>query len=262
MKEIILGFFIGFVGCSIVGNFVWLVSNIFKQRTMKKEKDVQSIEALTIAATNDKSFVDDALSDCKSLISTIDTCELEEKLYKRVDILNESTHLYKLTMLFDVDSAIQSIDFDSYGNKYNYDPSQVRTYNYKELLTKQSFASKFFEYMFPEFDKIHKYNDSKNGICEINFTNNKDSNKCILEIKYFYASKNISINYPILNGYYFGCRIGSQIIVSELENTLERINTLVSNLDYIRPKDKQCITETIQLEQNNLNCHKFPQFKA
>lgn len=265
MKEILIGVFIGLVFCSIGVNFVQLFNKIFKrkQHTMEKEKDVKSIEDLTIAATDDKQLVDSTLSDCETLISTIKACEAEEKCVKRVDILDESTHLYKLTILFDIDSVAQTVDFKSYKNKYIYDPSQVNRYDYKELLMKQTFALKFFKYMFPEFDKsyINDLND-KNGICEIYFTTDEHANKYILEIKYFYASKNISLNYPILNGYYFGCRIGSQLATSELVSTLNRIDEFISNFDYIKSTDKQCIKSIIRSELESISCNKYPQFKA
>ena len=261
MKEIILTIFavIGIMtALSVCGAIITsIISSIISNKKHKPSSESdQSIESLTIEATNDKQCVDEALSDCDNLINFIKTYEKENKLSKDVEIIDEAVHMYRLLMSFDdLDSQI---DFNKYMEKYNYNHSLVKTYSTKELLMIQTFALKFYEYMFPNDAK--PYSRGRNGICEIEFIHDENMNKYILKLEYVYGTTSVTHNYPILDGYYFGCMIGSQILIGEL---LDMVNEMerVLNIDSLSSSVvKNHIKEVFTKMKTAINAKKFPQF--
>lgn len=227
-----------------------------KSSSKNTESD-QSIESLTVEATNDKSYVDEALSDCNELINYVKACEKENKLSKDVEILDEQIHIYRLLMSFD-DSDSQ-IDFNKYAEKYNYNHSLVKTYSTKELLMIQTFALKFYEYMFPNDAK--PYSRGRNGICEMRFIHDKNMNKYILEIEYVYGTTSVTHNYPILDGYYFGCMVGSQILVDDLLNMVSEMECVLDINAFSSLAAREHIKNVFAKMRNTLKSKKFPQFK-
>lgn len=55
-------------------------------------------------------------------------------------------------------------------------------------------------------------------------------NKYILKFEYIYGTTSVNHNYPILDGYYFGCMVGSQILVNELLDMLDSMEHVL-NID-------------------------------
>ena len=236
-----------------------------KSSSDKNTKPKQTIESLTIEATNDKQYIDEALSDCDNLINFIKTCEKENKLSKDVDIIDESIHKYRLLMSFDKieiydDDLNPQLDFNKYVEKYNYNHSLVKTYSAKELLVIQAFALKIFEYMFPN-DNPYNSRHGRDGICKMQFIHDENMNKYILEVEYIYGTTSVKHNYPILDGYYFGCMVGSQILINELLDMVGEMERIldIDNISSLTVKNH--IKAVFTRMRTALNAKKFPQFR-
>ena len=122
----------------------------------------------------------------------------------------------------------------------------------------QTFALRFFDYMFPnETD----YSKGRNGICKMEFIHDENMNKYILNFEYVYGTKSVNHNYPILDGYYFGCMVGSQILVGELLNMVNDMESVMELDDLSAPIVKDHLKNIFTKMKNTLNSKKFPQFK-
>lgn len=251
--------FIGF-GVFIVTLICDIINIIkFKNKCKKcKSSSDQTIENLTIEATNDKQYIDNALLDCNKFINFINNCEKQNVLSKEVNIIDESIHQYRLMMTFNVDPDLQEIDFNEYAEKYNYNNSLVKTCSLKELLMIQTFALKFFDYMFPKRTLYSK--NGRDGICKIEFIH-ENTNKCILIIEYFYGTESVRHNYPILDGYYFGCMVGSQILVDKLIPMVDEIERITDIGSLSSSLVKEHIKRVLTKMKIELNIRKFPRFK-
>lgn len=270
MKNFILTVFtcIGIMTVSTVtvALIATIINDVISKRKKRKlssddkndKSNDQSIESLTIEATNDKQYVDEALADCDNLINYIKACEKQNKSSKEVEIIDEQIHKYRLLMSFDIDSDSQEINFNEYAEKYNYNHSIFKTYSTKELLVIQTFALKIFEYMFP--NDLKPYSRGRNGICEMQFVHDKKLNKYVLKIEYIYRSSSVDFNYPILDGYYFGCMVGSQILISELLDMVDEMERVL-NIDSLSSLTvKNHIKSVFARMRTAINAKKFPQF--
>lgn len=278
MKEIILPLF-GSIGLGLITMFlitkgasffadaiIKIIAKCKKHKSPSNEntESNQSIKDLTIEATNDKQYVDEALSDCDNLINIIKTCEKENKLSKEVEIIDEQIHKYRLLMSFDKtmiydDNLNPQIDFNEYVKKYNYNNLIVEIHTLKELLMIQTFALRFFDYMFPNEGR---YTTGRNGICKMEFIYDENMNKYILNIEYFYGTTSVNHNYPILDGYYFGCTVGSQLLVDDLLNMVNNIEHVLDIDDLSNLAVKNHIKGVFTKMKNTLNSKKFPLFKV
>lgn len=239
------------------------ISAIISSRKKSDESvvnDVSSdVEKLTIDASMNKPIVDESLNDCEQFINFLSDAKNKSQNYtENVLVLDENIHKYKLTISFDIDSELKSmIDLQRICDTYNYSPELVNSYSSTQLLAIQTFALKFFKFLFPN---LSKYEKGRNGICRFELKYSPDLSNCVLTVEYVYG-KVINYNYPILDGYYFGCLVGSQIIIDNVKSAIDDVFKYLSVDKHLsRPVRDEIITR-LESVMKNINAHKFPQFE-
>lgn len=263
MRDFILMIF-ATIGVATV--FILIASAITAIVVSKKESDEpvnndvsSNVEKLTIDASMDKPIVDKSLKDCDQFINFLSATKKKSQNYvENVVVLDESIHKYKLTISFGVDDELKSmINLQKICDTYNYSPELVNSYSHTQLLAMQTFALKFFKFLFP---KLNKYDNGRNGICGFELKFNPDLSNCTLTVEYVYG-KVVNHDYPILDGYYFGCLVGSQILIDNVESAIDDVFKYISVDKYLLPPVRREIITRLESVKNNIHAHKFPQFE-